>query len=163
MIAAYYRVPWVRTTLLQLIEKVDSLTKAGGNDANGRPRKKRKVSDLSTSRMRSTPGPSSERDFVEVIDDMESGEETRAGDYVPSSDTEENEAQMQGMILFLSFLKCVLCFRSSSLDFLLVERIVDCPVCGQSIITKNVNEHLDSGCKSYLATSKTKQKDTRNA
>ena len=92
-----------------------------------------------------------------------SGEEIRAGDYVPSSDTEENEAQMQGTISPLFILKSALCLRNGSSDFLLVERVVDCPVCGQSIITRNVNEHLDSGCKSYLATSKTKQNDTKSA
>lgn len=113
-----------------------------------------------TPRARQTSGPSTERSSAEVVEDSETDGEMPKRDYVPSSDVEENEAQMQstGFPLYFQLLSSL-----KLVSLLLVERFVACPVCGKSIITKNVNEHIDSGCKSFLANSKAKQKETKNA
>ncbi|EJD06122.1 uncharacterized protein FOMMEDRAFT_166391 [Fomitiporia mediterranea MF3/22] len=133
-----------RTTILQLVEKVDKLKKAVESEANdSRPRKKLKTDEFVTPRSRRTLGPSTERSSLEVIDDDDSGLEEIAmphnGEYVPSSDVEENEVQTQ------------------------LGLIVNCPLCGKSIVNRNANEHIDSGCKSFLARPKGKQADTKSA
>ena len=45
----------------------------------------------------------------------------------------------------------------------IVHLVVNCPVCGQFVVNRNVSDHIDSGCKSLLAKPKSKQSNSKNA
>ena len=74
---------------MKLIEKVDELQKtiASNSATSSRPKKRRKLSNEETSRI------SAEREAAEVID-LDGA--YREGEVIPSSDAEENEAQIDG-------------------------------------------------------------------
>ncbi|KAL5490559.1 RAD18 [Sanghuangporus weigelae] len=75
------------------------------------------------------------RGTVEVIDDFD---ERLEGEVIPSSDAEENETQIDG------------------------HSIVNCPLCGQQVMYRNVNGHMDSNCRSFLAKPKSGQVNTKD-
>ncbi|KAL5533382.1 RAD18 [Sanghuangporus sanghuang] len=77
-----------------------------------------------------------ERGSAEVIDDFD---EKLGGEVIPSSDAEENETQIDG------------------------HSIVNCPLCGQRVMYGNVNGHMDSDCRSFLAKPKGEHANTKDS
>ncbi|KAI5119098.1 hypothetical protein M0805_004869 [Coniferiporia weirii] len=144
-----------RDFTLRLLKKVDELTR-GALDVSERPRKRHKPNSSATPRARrnaASPAPATRNstpksenrnnsEVAEVIEDSDDDVFYRGGDYVPSSDVEENEIEL--------------------------EQVVSCPICTRGILMKNANAHIESNCTSLIVgsdgfKSRSKRTDTKNA
>lgn len=154
-----------RATILSIIEKADKLAKEALETAEAnRPRKRLRLGSPTTPRANRTSGPSTDRSSVDALETSEDEVELIQGEFVPSSDVEENETQLQSMCKFL-FILLIISLKLTSLVLVppLVGRLVDCPICSNPIINKNINAHIDSGCKSFVTKPKSKQPDSKSA